>query len=117
MAGVKIDRAYVSLNGLHVRNQISKGVIVVSRADNEITQNDIDRVIEAASTVNLPPNREIVHALPKNFTIDGHEHVKNPLGMRGVRLEAEVILIDGFSPHIRNLAKCINANDIEVADF
>lgn len=117
ISGIKINRAYVSLNGLHVRNQLSRGVIVVSRADNEITQNDIERVIDAASTINLPPNREIIHTIPKNFTIDGQEYVKNPLGMRGVRLEAEVMLIDGLSPHIRNLAKCINANDIEVAEF
>ena len=87
-SGTKVDRAYVSLNGLHVRNQLSKGVIVVSRADNEITQNDINRVIDAASTINLPPNREIIHTIPKNFIIDGQERVKNPLGKRGVRLEA-----------------------------
>lgn len=117
MSGTKVNRAYVSLNGLHMRNQLSRGVIVVSRADNEITPNDIERVIDASSTINLPPNREIVHTIPKNFTIDGQEHVKNPQGMRGVRLEAEVMLIDGLSPHIRNLAKCINANDIEVAEF
>lgn len=116
-SGIKVSRAYVSLNGLHMHNQLSRGVIVVSRADNEITQNDIARVIDAASTINLPPNREIVHTIPKNFTIDAQEHVKNPLGMRGVRLEAEVLLIDGLSPHIRNLAKCVNANDIEVSDF
>ena len=116
-SGSKVSRAYVSLNGLHMRNQLSRGVVVVSRADNEITQNDIDRVVDAASTINLPPNREIVHTIAKNFTIDGQEHVKNPLSMRGVRLEAEVLLIDGLSPHIRNLAKCVNANDIEVAEF
>lgn len=117
LAGVKINRAYVSLSGLHLRSQLSRGVVVVSRADSEITQNDIDRVIDAASTINLPPNREIVHTIPKNFTIDGQDHVKNPLGMRGVRLEAEVLLIDALSPYIRNLAKCINTNDIEVAEF
>lgn len=117
MSGAKTNRAYVSLNGLHMRNQLSRGVIVVSRADNEITQNDITRVIDATSIINLPPNREIVHTIPKSFMIDSREYVKNPLGMHGVRLEAEVMLIDGFSPHIRNLAKCINANDIEVAEF
>ena len=117
MSGAKINRAYISLNGLHMHNQISRGVIVVSRADNEITQNDIARVIDAASTINLPPNREIVHTIAKSFIIDGQERVKSPLGMRGVRLEAEVMLIDGLSPHIRNLAKCVNANEIEVADF
>lgn len=117
MAGVKINQAHVAINGLHIRNQLSRSVIVVSRADNEITRNDIDRVIEAASTINLPPNREIIHALPKSFTIDDQERVKNPLGMHGVRLEAEVLLIEALSPYIRNLAKCVNANNIEVAGF
>jgi cell division protein FtsA len=117
MAGAKVNRAYVSLNGLHIRTQSSRGVIIVSRADSEITQNDIDRVLDAASTISLPPNREIIHIIPKTFTIDSQEHVKNPLGMKGVRLEAEVLLIEGLSPYIRNLAKCVNANDIEVAEF
>ncbi len=117
MAGVKVRNAYVSINGLHIRTQPSRGVIVVSRADNEITQNDIDRVIDAAATINLPPNREVIHTISRGFLIDGQEHVKNPLGMRGVRLEAEVMLIDALSPHIRNLAKCVNANDIEVTEF
>jgi cell division protein FtsA len=117
MAGVKVNRAYVSLNGLHIRTQLSRGVIVVSRADNEITQNDIDRVLDAASTISLPPNREIIHVIPRSFTIDSQERVKNALGMKGVRLEAEVLLIEGLSPYIRNLAKCVNANDIEVAEF
>lgn len=117
MAGEKVRRAYVSINGLHIRTQPSRGVVVVSRADNEITSHDIDRVIEAASTINLPPNREIIHVIPKTFVIDAQEHVKNPTGMKGVRLEADVLLIEGLSPYVRNLAKCINANDIEVAEF
>lgn len=117
MAGVKVGKAYVSANGLHIHTQPSRGVIVVSRADSEITQNDIDRVIDAASTINLPPNHEIIHTIPKNFTIDAQEHVKNPLGMKGVRLEADVLLVEGLSPYIRNIAKCINANDIEVVEL
>mgnify|MGYP001589187376 FL=1 len=117
MAGLRVNRAYVSLNGLHIKTQLSRGVIAVARADNEISQSDIHRLIEAASTVSLPPNYEIIHIIPKNFIIDGHEHVKNALGMKGVRLEAEVLLIEGLSPYIRNLAKCINANDIEVGEF
>lgn len=117
MAGLKINRAYVSINGLHIRTQPSHGIIAVSRADNEISQYDIDRVIDAAAAVSLPANREIIHIIPRSFIIDGQEHVKSALGMRGVRLEAEVLLIEGLSPYIRNLAKCLNANDIEVAEF
>ncbi|OGN17682.1 MAG: cell division protein FtsA [Candidatus Yanofskybacteria bacterium RIFCSPHIGHO2_02_FULL_50_12] len=117
MAGTKLKRAYVAVNGLHIKNQVSRGVIAVSRADNEISQNDIDRVLQAASVVSLPPNREIIHVLPRNFTVDGSEVVKNPLGMKGVRLEAEVSIIDGLSPYLRNIAKCVQENSIEVADL
>lgn len=115
MAGTSIKRAYLAVSGLHINTQTSRGVIAVSRADNEISQNDIDRVVKAASVVSLPPNREIVHVIPKNFIVDGTEYVKNPLGMKGVRLEADVLIIDGLSPYLRNLAKCVNENNIEVA--
>lgn len=115
MAGTQIKKAFVAVNGLHIKTQISRGVIAVSRADNEISQNDIDRVVQAASVISMPANREIIHVIPRNFIVDGTEYVKNPLGMKGVRLEADVIIIDGLSPYLRNIAKCVNENDIEVA--
>src|SRR3989344_5600490 len=115
ISGIKVKRAYIAVSGLHIKNQTSRGVIAVSRADNEISQSDIDRVIQAASVVSLPANREIVHVIPRNFIVDGTENVKNPLGMKGVRLEAEVCIIDGLSPYLRNIVKCVNENGIEVA--
>jgi len=115
MAGTKLKRAYVAVNGMHIKSQISRGVIAVSRADNEISQNDIDRVLQAASVISLPANREVIYVIPRNFIIDGTENVKNPLGMKGVRLEAEVLIIDGFSPYLRNLVKCVNENNVEVS--
>lgn len=115
MAGISIQRAYLAVNGLHVNIQASRGVIAVSRPDNEISQSDIDRVIKAASVISLPPNREIIEIIPKNFIVDGVEYVKNPLGMKGVRLEADIIIIDGLSPYLRNMAKCVNENNIEIA--
>lgn len=115
MAGISLKRAYLAVSGLHINTQTSRGVIAVSRADNEVSQNDIERVIKAASVVSLPANREIIHVIPKNFIIDSTEYVKNPLGMKGVRLEADVAIVDGLSPYLRNLAKCVNENNIEVA--
>lgn len=117
MAGAKVHRAYAAVNGLHIKTQLSRGVIAVSRADNEIAQSDVDRVLDAASIVSLPANREILHIIPKNYLVDGQECVKNPLGMKGVRLEAEVLIVDGLSPYIKNLARCLNANDVEVTEF
>src|SRR3989338_81110 len=115
IAGVKIKSVYLAVNGLHINTQTSRGVIAVSRADNEISQSDIDRVVKAASVVSLPPNREIIHVIPRNYIVDGTEYVKNPFGMKGVRLEAEVFIIDGLSPYLRNVAKCVNENNIEVS--
>ncbi|MDP2647777.1 MAG: cell division protein FtsA [Candidatus Yanofskybacteria bacterium] len=115
MSGVPIKRAYLSISGLHIKSQLSRGVIAVSRADNEISQGDIDRVLQAASIVSLPANREIIHIVPRGYVIDGTEHVKNPLGMKGVRLEAEVLIIDGLAPYVRNIIKCIEENRVEVA--
>ena len=71
VAGVPIERAYVSINGSHISSQNSRGVIAVSRADGEITADDVDRVINAAQAISLPANREILHVLPQNFIVDG----------------------------------------------
>lgn len=115
MAGMLFKRAYLSVNGLHIKTQVSRGVIAVSRADNEISQSDIDRVLQAASVVSIPVNREIIHVIPRNYIVDGTEYVKNPLGMKGVRLEAEVFIIDGLSPNLKNIAKCVNEAGIEIS--
>lgn len=116
-SGIKIKKAYASISGPHIKSQVSRGVIAVSRADNEISENDIQRVLEAASTISLPPNREIIHRIPKKFIVDGQEFLKNPVGMTGIRLEADVIIIDALTPYLKSLAKVINENEIEVAEF
>jgi len=116
-SGVKIQKAYVSISGPHIKVQKSKGVIAVSRADGEISENDIQRVIDAASAVSLPANREIIHIIPEKFVVDGQEFVKSPVGMKGIRLEADILIIDGLSQVIKNLAKVVNENGIEVAEF
>jgi cell division protein FtsA len=117
MAGVPIRRAYLAVNGVHIGTQTSRGVVAVARADQEITETDIKRVIDAASVVSLAPNREIIHVIPREFIIDGTEHVRDPLGMKGVRLEADVTLVHGPSRHLRNLAKAVNECGVEVAGF
>ena len=115
MAGANIKRAYLAVNGLPIKTQTSRGAVPETSADGEISQNHVDRVLQAASVVSLPANREVIHVIPRNYIVDGTEYVKNPLGMKGVRLEAEVFIIDGLSPYLRNVAKCINENNIEVA--
>ncbi|HTP56730.1 MAG TPA: cell division protein FtsA [Candidatus Paceibacterota bacterium] len=117
MAGVSIRRAWVAVSGVHVAMQSSRGVIAVGRADQEIGEADVKRVIDAAAAVSLPPNRELIHVIPREFIIDDSEHVRDPIGMKGVRLEADVTLVHGPSRHLRNLAKAVNECGVEVAGF
>jgi len=117
MAGAPVRRAYLSVSGLHIATQVSKGTIAIGRADGEITASDIDRVINTAQVVSLPPNREIIHVIPRDFIIDGTEHVRDPLGMKGVRLEADVLIVHGLSRHLKNISKCANECGVEVAGF
>lgn len=117
VAGIPIDRAYVSINGSHISSQNSRGVIAVSRADGEITADDVDRVINAAQAISLPANREILHVLPQNFIVDGQEHIQDPIGMTGVRLEVEAHIIEGSAPFIKNLTKVVNQSGVHIEDF
>lgn len=117
MAGVPLERAHVSLNGAHISSQNSRGVIAVSRADGEISPDDMARVMSAAQAISLPNNREILHVLPQDFIVDGQEHIHDPVGMTGVRLEVETHIISGSAPFIRNLMKAVNKAGIHVEDF
>ena len=106
-AGVKITSAVVSVSGSHIASHPSRGVIAVSRADGEVSHDDVERVISAAQTFSMPSNREILHVIPKEFIVDGEGGVKDPLGMRGVRLEANTLIISGASPYIKNLQRVL----------
>jgi len=116
-SGVAVGRVYASISGPYIRTQTSRGVIAVSRADGEISETDVGRVIEAASAISLPPNREILHIIPRRFIVDGQEYIKSPVGMNGVRLEADVLIIDVLTPFLKNLDKCISECNVEVAEF
>jgi cell division protein FtsA len=103
ISGVHISRATVNVNGIHVGGVDSKGVIAVSAANSEITPQDRQRVEEAATVVNFPPNREIVQFFAKNYSLDGQYGIKDPVGMRGVRLEVDAHIVTASTPNIRNL--------------
>lgn len=117
VTGIPIEECYVSIGGNHIMSKGSKGVIAVSRADGEISNEDVTRVIEAASAISLPANREIVHLIPRNFNIDSQESIKNPVGMSGVRLEVDALMIEGGSPFIKNLNKCVSEAGINIKEL
>lgn len=107
MAGLDVKSAFVSISGIHIRSQNSKGVVAVASPDQEIVHEDVTRVIEAARAVSLPSDREIIHVIPKDFKVDSQEGIKDPEGMVGVRLESEAHIITGMSTALRNMEKCI----------
>lgn len=108
MAGYNLTRTLVSVGGSHIASQNSKGVVAVAEPEGEITKEDVRRVIEAAEAISLPSSREIIHVLPRDFTVDGQEGIKDPVGMSGVRLEIETHIITGSSTSMRNLTKCVS---------
>lgn len=114
MTGVPVTHANVSVGGNHITCMDSKGVIAVSRADGEIAENDVIRVIDASQAVSIPPNREVIHVIPKTFTLDGQSGIKDPIGMTGIRLEVETIIIHGALPFLKNLNKAITQAGLEV---
>jgi len=107
IVGVSLERVMVGISGAHIISQETKGVVAVSRADGEIGEDDVRRVLEAAQTIATPPNYEIIHVIPRFFTVDNQPSIKDPIGMTGVRLEVEAQIILGLSSQIKNLRKCL----------
>ncbi|MCP4567283.1 MAG: cell division protein FtsA [FCB group bacterium] len=114
MAGVKVESVIAGLSGEHIRSINSHGVIAVSRSDHEIVEGDVDRVIDAARAVAIPADREIIHVLPQEFVIDEQSGIKVPVGMSGIRLEAEVHIVTAAATAVRNIYRAINRCELEV---
>ena len=115
--GSSVKEAYVSIGGNHIEIRPSRGAVAVSRADGEISEDDIKRAIKSAQAISLPQNRTILHVIPRDFTVDSEHGIKDPLGMIGVRLEVDALIIDGFSPAVRNLTKALEEAGIDVNNF
>lgn len=117
MAGITSEIAYVGMGGAHIKSSNSKGVIAVSSAEGEISEGDVDKVIEAARAVSVPPNREIIHVIPGVYTVDGQPGIHDPVGMTGVRLEVETHVISGSTPVMKNLSKSIYQAGLDIAEL
>lgn len=117
VTGVPVNAAWVGISGTHVIAQESRGVIGVSRSDGEIKEEDVERAIEAARTVATPTNYEIIHVIPKSFIVDGQRGIKDPVGMNGIRLEVDALIIEGLSSQIKNLTKCVYRTGLDIEDL
>jgi cell division protein FtsA len=111
MAGVNINTATIGIAGSHIYSFNSSGVVAIK--GKEITQDDVDRVLEAAKAVVIPSDREILHVIPQEFRVDNTSGIKNPIGMCGVRLEAHVHIVTGSIPLVQNLVKCVEAAGLD----
>jgi len=117
MAGVKAESIYAGIAGDHIRSINSRGVIAVTRQDHEITQSEIERAIEAAKTVAIPMDREIIHVLPQEFTVDDQSGIKDPRGMGGTRLEVEVHIVTGSVTSTQNIHRSVKRAGYELLDL
>jgi len=117
MVGAAVESAFVSVSGEQITSQVSKGVIAVAKADGEITEDDVTRAIEAAQAVSMPPNQEILHIIPRSFNVDDQKGVKDPVGMTGVRLEVEALIIYAANSLIKNTTKAIYRAGVDIEDL
>lgn len=116
-SGFTIVSAHVGISGEHISSLNNRGVIAVNHPDRIITPDDVARVIESARAVTIPSNREVIHIIPRSYSIDGQEGIKNPVGMYGFRLEVETHIVTGAITSVQNLTKCVNQTGVDVEDL
>lgn len=114
MAGCEVRSVFAGIAGGHIRSLNSHGIVAIK--ENEVTQNDVDRVIDAARAVAIPADQRILHILPQEFVIDNQEGIRDPIGMSGVRLEARVHMVTGAVSAAQNIVKCVRRCGLEVDD-
>ncbi|MDD5031950.1 MAG: cell division protein FtsA [Patescibacteria group bacterium] len=117
LIGVPLNSVWVSINDMHIKATKSRGVVAVGKSDGEISEDDVERAIEAARAMSVPPNYEILHVIPVKFTVDNQEDIKDPIGMSGIRLEVETLIIQGLSSQIKNLTKAIYRTGFDIEDL
>ncbi|NLP11066.1 cell division protein FtsA [bacterium] len=117
MAGVAVDLVYAGIAGDHIRDINGRGVVAISGENHEVSADDVRRVIEAARAVALPMDREMIHILPQEFIVDQQRGIRDPVGMCGVRLEAEVHIVTGAVASAQNIYRCIEKAGYTTADL
>ena len=116
-SGFEIGRSLVSLAGAHISSVNSHGVVGVAHGNRGIEQDDIERALDAAQAIAIPHNREILHIIPRGFTVDGQDGVQHPIGMHGFRLEVEAHIVTAAKTSIQNLTKCVEGAGVQVESY
>ncbi len=117
MAGLSIKQAIFNISGSDIEFANSKGVIAIGRADGEVCEDDVNRVVAESQMIQLPMNKEIVHVIAKKYRLDDQDNLKDPIGMKGVRLEVEALVIESSSTQVKNISKTAYQAGIEISDL
>ncbi|MFZ4648764.1 MAG: cell division protein FtsA [Patescibacteria group bacterium] len=117
LVGTPISSVSISINDPFIKCERSKGVVAVSKSDGEISENDVERAIEAAQAMAVPVNYETIHVMPIKFAVDSQEDIKDPVGMSGIRLEVEILIIQGLGSQLKNLTKAIHRTGLEIENL
>ena len=113
-SGYDLSQAIVSMAGEHISCTNNKGLVAINRNENGVARQDIEHALEVAQAIPIPHNRQIVHLIPRAYTIDNQEGVRNPIGMHGYRLEVEAHIVTGSTSSVRNLIKCVQSSGIHI---
>ena len=115
MAGVHISHVYVGVTGEHVQSTNNRGIVAITGEDREVARGDVRRVVEASKLIDVGADRQIIHSLPRDYTVDGHDGITDPIGMSGARLEVDTHIITGGNTFITNVLKCVHRAGLEPA--
>ncbi len=113
-SGYEIASAYVGLAGAHISAVNNRGVVAINQGERGIRSLDVDRVLEAARAIDIPQNREILHVIPRSYSVDGEDGVRDPIGMQAYRLEVEAHIVTGSTSSIRNLVNCVQNAGVQI---
>ncbi len=116
-SGIEVSSVNVGIAGDHIRSIRSKGVITINNRDKEITVQDVERILKDCQQIMLPPDQQIIHVIPQEFVVDGQDGISDPVGMSGMRMEAEVHIITGLVSAAKNLYRCVERAGYQVADI
>ena len=116
-SGIQVNSVNVGIAGDHIRSMRSKGVITINNRDNEITAQDVERLLEDCQRIMLPTDQQILHVIPQEFVVDGQDGISDPVGMSGMRMEAEVHIITGLVSAAKNIYRCVERAGYQVADI
>ena len=116
-SGYKVESAYVGVTGRHISARNNKGVVAITRNDRLVRPDDLKRVLQTAQSIKIPSEEKLLHLIPRGYTVDGQDGVKNPVGMHGFRLDVETHVITAAVSSVQNLVKCIRGIGVDIEDL